>query len=200
MRLREVAEKVRDRLLELPQVTQANILGAKPYQIDVELSEDTLRKYGLTLSQVAQLLRRENVELPGGQLKAEGQEILLRGKNRRELGEDIKQLPLIKQPNGVVLSVGDVANVRDEFDDQTTVSEVNGRPSLVISIDRTSEEDLLSIADAVNKFADVNSPDGMKMPPGYYLRTCFDTSTDVRDRMRLLRDNGIQGLLLVFCC
>lgn len=198
MQLREVTEKVRDRLLELPQVTQANILGAKPYQIDVELSEDTLRKYGLTLSQVAQLLRRENVELPGGQLKAEGQEILLRGKNRRELGEDIKELPLIKQPNGVVLSVGDVANVRDEFDDQTTVSEVNGRPSLVISIDRTSEEDLLSIADAVNKFADVNSPDGMKMPPGYALRTCFDTSTDVRDRMRLLRDNGIQGLLLVF--
>lgn len=198
MRLREVTEKVRDHLLELPQVTQANILGAKPFQVDVELSEDTLRKYGLTLSQVAQLLRRENVEMPGGQLKADGQEILLRGKNRRELGEDIKQLPLIKQTNGVVLSVGDIANVRDEFDDQSTVSEVNGRPSMVISVDRTSEEDLLVIADAVNKFADPNHADAMKMPPGYQLRTWFDTSVDVRDRMRLLVNNGLQGLLLVF--
>ncbi len=193
MKLREVTESVRDALLDLPEITQATLLGAKPFQIDVELSESTLRKYGLTLSRVAQILRRENIEMPGGQLRAEGQEILLRGKNRRELGEEIKNLPIIVQPNGVVMKISDVGEVRDEFDDSSNINEVNGMPAMVISVDRTSAEDLLTMADAVHKFAK-----SAQIPAGFSLRVWGDTSVDVRDRMRLLRDNGLQGLLLVF--
>lgn len=193
MKLREVTEGVRDDLLELGQVTQANIQGAKPFQIDVEVSEDTLRKYGLTLTSVAQILRRENIELPGGQLRSDGQEILLRGKNRREIGEELKQLPVVTQPNGTVLDVGDLAVVRDAFDDSSTISEVNGQPALVINVDRTSDEDLLDIASAVRSYVQT-----AEMPPGYSLQLWGDTSVDVRDRMRMLRDNGIQGLIMVF--
>jgi multidrug efflux pump subunit AcrB len=192
-RLREVAESVRDDLLDLGSISQANIQGAKPFQIDVEISEDTLRKYGLTLTTVAQILRRENIEMPGGQLKADGQEILLRGKNRREIGEEIKQLPVLSQPNGVVLKVADVGQVKDEFDDSSVINEVNGRPALVISVDRTSDEDLLNIADEVHRYAQI-----AELPPGYQLQIWGDTSVDVRDRIRLLRDNGLQGLCFVF--
>jgi len=194
--LREVAERVRENLLELPSVSQANILGAKLFQIDVEISEDTLRKYGLTLSTVAQILRRENIELPGGQLKADGQEILLRGKNRREFGEQIKQLPIITQPNGVVLKISDIAQVKDDFEDKSVINEVNGKPALVVSVDRTSNEDLLRIADEVRTFATKYKTAGL--PLGYGLEVWGDTSIDVADRMRLLRDNGIQGLCFVF--
>jgi hydrophobic/amphiphilic exporter-1 (mainly G- bacteria), HAE1 family len=192
-KLREVAELIRDEVLELPEVSQANILGAKPFQIDVEIPEDTLQTYGLSLSQVAQILRRENVEIPGGQLKAEGQEILLRGNNKREFGEEIRQLPLITKPGGLVLTVGDLGKVRDDFEDQSAVNEVNGKPSLVISVDKTSEEDLLAIADAVHKYVKE-----AKLPPGYSMEVWGDTSVDVRDRIRLLRDNGLQSLVLVF--
>lgn len=192
-KLREVAEQIRDDILALPEVSQANVLGAKPFQIDVEIPEDTLQNYGLSLSTVAQILRRENVEIPGGQLKAEGQEILLRGNNKREVGEEIRQLPLITKPGGLVLTVGDLGKVRDDFEDQSVVNEVNGKPSLVVSVDKTSEEDLLAIADAVHKY--VNEA---KLPPGYSLKVWGDTSVDVRDRIRLLRDNGLQSLALVF--
>ncbi len=195
LQLREVAESVRAKLLDNPTISQANIQGAKPYQIDVEISENTLRKYGLTLATVAQILRRENVEMPGGQLKADGQEILLRGKNRREIGEDIQRLPVISQPNGAVLSVADIAEVHDAFDDSSNINEVNGQPALVISIDRTSDEDLLVIAKEVHEF--VEQYEG-SLPPGYTMQVWGDTSVDVRDRMLLLRDNGLQGLLFVF--
>ncbi len=197
LKLRDVAESIRDDLLDLGPITQTTIQGAKPFQIDVEISEETLRKHGLTLSRVAQILRRENVELPGGQLRADGQEILLRGKNRREIGEELKQLPVLAQPNGVVLNVGDLAHVRDQFDDSTVISEVNGRPALVISIDRTSDEDLLVIADSVHKYVD-EAIASDRIPKGYSLQVWGDTSIDVRDRMRMLRDNGLQGLLFVF--
>ncbi|MEM7559852.1 MAG: efflux RND transporter permease subunit, partial [Planctomycetota bacterium] len=151
LKLREVAEEVRSELLELDTISQANIQGAKQYQVDVELSESTLRKYNLTLSRVAQILRQRNIEIPGGQLRADGQEILLRGKNRREIGEEIQELPIITQSNGVVLRVEDIGEVQDYFDDSSNVNEVNGNPALVISIDRTSDEDLLQIADAVHE-------------------------------------------------
>ncbi len=193
LKLREVTEQVRDDLLELGQVTQANIQGAKPFQIDVEISEDTLRKHGLTLTTVAQILRRENIEMPGGQLKADGQEILLRGKNRREIGEELKQLPVISQANGTVLKVSDIGAVRDAFDDSSVINEVNGKPALVISVDRTSDEDLLNITAAVREYAA-----SAVLPAGYSLQLWGDTSVDVRDRMRMLRDNGLQGLCLVF--
>jgi HAE1 family hydrophobic/amphiphilic exporter-1 len=193
IKLREVTEKVRDDLLELGQVTQANIQGAKAFQIDVEVSEDTLREHGLTLTSVAQILRRENIEMPGGQLRSDGQEILLRGKNRREIGEELKQLPVVTQPGGAVLTVGDVATVQDAFDDSSAINEVNGQPALVINVDRTSDEDLLEITSAVQQYVDT-----AELPPGYRLQEWGDTSVDVRDRMRMLRDNGLQGLLMVF--
>jgi hydrophobic/amphiphilic exporter-1 (mainly G- bacteria), HAE1 family len=193
IKLREVAETVRESLLDMETVSQANILGAKLFQIDVEISEDTLRKYGLTLSNVAQILRRENIELPGGQLKADGQEILLRGKNRREFGQEIQQLPVISQANGVVLKISDLGTVQDEFEDKPVVNEVNGRPALVVSVDRTADEDLLRIAEAVHKYAE-----SAVLPAGYTLQVWGDTSVDVSDRMRMLRDNGIQGLAFVF--
>lgn len=197
LKLREVVETVREDLLDLSEITQATILGAKPYQVDVEIGEDTLRKYGLTLSNVAQILRRENIEMPGGQLRADGQEILLRGKNRREIGHEIKKLPLISQPNGAVLAIEDIGQVRDQFDDSSAISEVNGRPALVISIDRTSDEDLLVIADAVHAYAKQKEQAG-GLGDGYSMQVWGDTSIDVRDRMRMLRDNGLQGLCFVF--
>ncbi len=192
-RLRTYVEQVRERLLELPSVSQATILNAKAYQIDVEVDEDTLRKYGLTLAQIAQIVRRENMELPSGQLKTDGQEILLRGKNKSEIGEGIARLPLITESNGAVLRIGDIGNVRDEFDDITAISEINGRPALVVSIERTSAEDLLSISDEVNMF--VKNAD---VPDGYALKTWGDESVDVRDRIRMLRSNGLQGGIIVF--
>lgn len=192
-RLRAVAEGVRDDLLQLASVSSASIMGAKPYQIDVEIPEENLRKYGLTLSQVAGILRRENVELPGGQLRGEGQEILLRAKNRGRVGAEIENLPLITQPGGVVLTVKDVGTVSDEFADVSSHSEVNGEPALVVSVERTKSEDLLRLVGQVRDYvAD------KELPVGYRMAVWGDTSIDVRDRLNLLLRNGAQGLLLVF--
>ena len=192
-RLREIAEDVRTRLLDLPTISQAELINTKPFQIDVELAEDTLRKYGLSINQVAAALRSENQELPGGQIKTEGQEILLRGKNKRDTGEAIESLPVISQPNGTVLTIGDLGTVRDHFDDVTALNEVNGHPAQVIKIDRSSDEDLLALTDDVHEFVRQTT-----MPPGYRILAANDESVDVRDRIRMLRDNGIQGGLIVF--
>ncbi|MCA9264278.1 MAG: efflux RND transporter permease subunit, partial [Planctomycetales bacterium] len=191
--LREVAENVRDDLLQLPDVTQANIIGSRQYQIDIEIPEAQLRRYGLTLQQVAGIVRRENQELPGGSMRTDTQEMLLRGKNKHLVGTEIAKIPLVTQPDGVVLTVGDLGDVSDAFEDVAAFNEIDGQPGMVIAVERTRNEDLLRVVDEVKGF--VKTAD---LPAGYSLKTWADTSVDVRDRMNLLIKNGLQGLVLVF--
>ncbi len=191
--LREVSESIRDEILSLPSVSQANIAGGRPYQIDVEIPETRLRKYGLTLREVANLIRMQNIELPGGSMKTSTEEILLRGKNKGLTGEEIARIPIVTRNDGIVLTVEDLGEVRDAFADVTAVNRINGKPGLVISVDRTRSEDLLKLVDEVKELVA-----NKQMPEGYSLSTWGDRSIDVRDRMNLLLKNGVQGLLLVF--
>ncbi len=193
LHLRDVAERVRDDLLALPAVSAATIGAAKDYEITIEISEDTLRKHGLSLKAVADIVRKENLDLPGGTIRSEGGEILLRGKNKQYLGEDIAKLPLVTRPDGLVLTVGDLGVVRDGFVDVAGRSRINGRPGLMVSIDRSSGEDLLAMVAAVKKYvADA------ELPSGYELVTWADASVDVRERLDMLLSNGTQGLGIVF--
>jgi multidrug efflux pump subunit AcrB len=191
--LRSLAEEIRDEILQLPEISQAELIGAPRYQIDIEISEETLRRYGLTLQSVADIVRRENVELPGGTLRTGSQEILLRGSNQHAIGEDIAALPLLTQPNGTVLAVGDLGVVRDEFSDDSAISRINGRPGLAIAIDTSPTEDIIQVGHAIYDF--VNS---REMPDGYELIYFRDRTDDVERRLALLATNGWQGLLLVF--
>src|SRR5690606_19180217 len=146
-----------------------------PYQIDVEIPEATLRSYGLTLEQVAAILRARNVELPGGNLKSESQEVLLRAKNKGRTGEEIGRLPLITQPGGVVLTVNDLGQVRDEFEDVASVSEINGQPAMVVNVERTKSEDLLAMTAAVKDYVA-----NKELPEGYRFAIWNDTSVEVQ--------------------
>lgn len=191
--LRDVAELVRDDLLALPAVSAANLQGARDYEIDIEISERMLRKYGLSLRNVADIVRRENLELPGGTIRGESGEILLRGKNKRYVGDEIATLPLVTLPDGLVLTVGDLGTVRDDFADITATNQINGRQGMVVSIDRSSGEDLLAMTEAVNAYVAKVS-----LPQGYEIVTWADQSIDVRDRLEMLVNTGTQGLLIVF--
>jgi len=204
LRLREIAEGIRDEVKNLPSVSQARLVGTPQYQIDIEISEDTLRKYGMTLKKVAQLVRGENIEIPGGKIRTPSQEVLLRGKNKHMTGEEIAKIPLITRPDGVVLTVGDLGTVRDEFADITSINRVNGKPAAVIAVEKTASEDLLAIVAEVQDYIakkEAQQRDKTsinRLPDGYSLETWADQSVMVRDRLELLSRNGIQGMILVF--
>lgn len=194
--LRTVAESIREHLLRSKSINNVEILGARNYQIDVEISESTLRKYNLTLADVANRLRQRNIEMPGGTMRTESQEILIRSKNKGFIGEEIERIPLLTTPSGGVLTVGEIGTVRDEFTDETAISRINGKPGLIVSINKTPKEDLIAITDEVKNFAVNVAPE--LLPPGYTVEPFSDNSTFVRDRLNLLIRNGWQGMFLVF--
>ena len=191
--LRDLTERVRDDLLQIPQVSVADIIGERPYQIDVEIPEQTLRSYGVTLTDVAQRIRKRNLELPGGNIKDRGETYLLRGKNKQTLGEGIRRIPLITRRDGIVLTVDDLGEVRDEFVDTISISRINGKSGLGITVKAASREDLLAMVDGVNQY--IAKTD---LPPGYEFVTWGNNATNVQDRLDLLKRNGAQGLFLVF--
>lgn len=193
LQLRSLAEKVRDDLLQLKEVSQVTLEGARDYQIDIEIDENTLHKYGLTLQELANIVRRENLELPGGTIRTESQEVLLRGKNKQLSGREIAKIPVVTDVGGVVLSIGDLGVVKDEFTDDAAVSEVNGRPALVLAVERTTDEDLLAMTEVVRDYVKAT-----QLPGGYSMVHWQDMSVDVRDRLDMLVKNGLVGLILVF--
>ncbi len=193
LQLREVSERVRDDLLALSEVAQVDYLAARNYQIDIEIPEETLRSYGLTLRRAAEVIRRENRELPAGSIRSQSQEVLLRGNNRRTEGGEIAKLPLVADANGAVLTVGDLGLVRDEFADSTSLNFINGQPAMALSVQRSTSQDLFAMIDSVKSFVE-----RAELPDGYSLMTWSDESVEVRGRLNLLVRNGGQGLVIVF--
>lgn len=193
--LRRVAERVRTEVLALPSVSVADLVGTPDYQIDIEIPEQTLRKYNLSLKSVADIVRANNVELPAGTLKGRSQEILLRGSDKSEVGEGIAEIPLVSEPGGAVLTVGDLGIVRDEFAVDGTINEVNGRPTVLVSVETTSADDIIVVSREVKKFVEREKSN---LPPGYTMSTLRDRSTSVTSRLDLLSKNAWMGLVLVF--
>lgn len=191
--LRALAETIRDEILLEDEISQAELVGVPDYQIDVEISEDELRKYNLSLTEVAQTIRNENIEVPGGTLKTASQDILLRGSNRQSTGETIAAIPLIQDNSGVVLTIGDLGRVRDEFTDDSAISRINGRPGVSVQIDTAQTEDIIRVGNVVKEFVRA-----YPVPDGYELIYFRDRTDDVEARLLLLVKNGWQGLLLVF--
>jgi len=193
--LRRVAEKVRDDLTSRGTISQVNLAGVREYEITVEVTEENLRRYGLTFDQVALAVKTGSLDLPGGVIRAVGGDVLIRAKGQRYTGREFEEIPLITLPDGTIVRLGDVAQVIDGFKDTEQRGRFNGKPAALVQVRKTLDEDLISIAHAVRQYVEENRN---TLPPGIHMSIWGDISILVEDRINLLVRNGIQGIILVF--
>jgi len=149
--LRELAEQLRDRLLQNPGITQVELVGVRNYEIHVEVSRETLRRYGLTLTQIADTIDNATVELPGGSVKTSAGEILLRVKQRSDWARQFARIPVITTRAGAVLRLGDIASVKEGFDDSDRERSFNGQPAASLEVYRVGEQTPVGVAQAVRE-------------------------------------------------
>ena len=194
-RLRRTADRIRDDLVDTGPISLATLVGVRDYEIAVEVSEENLRRYGLRFDQVVQALRTGSLDLPGGTIKTDHGEFIVRAKGQLYTGKAFEDLPLITDADGAVVRLGQVATVDDGFEDTDIRARFNGKPAALVQVNRTSQEDVITISDTVQRY--VAERRG-RMPAGIQLATWFDLSTMVRDRIDLLLRNGFQGIILVF--
>jgi multidrug efflux pump subunit AcrB len=193
--LKRLGERVRDELLSLGTITKAELLAARPYEVSVEVSELALRRNGLTFDEVAEAVRRSSLDLPGGTIKTEGGEVLLRTKGQAYVGAEFEALPVVTRPDGTRVLLGDVATVVDGFADQDLVARFDGKPAVLVTVFRVGEQDAFAVADAVHEYIARTQPG---LPPGIALTAWRDDSALLRSRQDLLVSNALQGLVLVF--
>ncbi len=192
--LRVAGQQVRDELMALPGLTHADLVAVRPYELSIEVSEDALRRHGLTFDEVVAAVRRSSLDLPAGSLRTRGGEILLRTKGQAYHGDDFERLVLLSRPDGTRLTLGEVAHVVDGFAETDSFARFDGKPAVLVQVFRVGEQSALEVAAAVRDYVAAAQ---LRMPPGVVLTTWQDESRILEGRLATLLDDGWQGFALV---
>ncbi|AQT70001.1 Multidrug transporter MdtB [Anaerohalosphaera lusitana] len=193
--LKEIADDIQDDLTALDNISYVEVRGVRPYEISIEVSEEDLRRYSLSFSDVANVVRRSSLDIPGGSVKTKGGEILIRTKGQRYTGREFENIILLSQPDGTSIRLGDIANVIDGFDDTELYTRFDGERAVQVRIFRVGEQHALEVAGAVKDYI---AEKEKNLPAGLSLAIWEDTSEMLRSRIQLLNKNAVMGLILVF--
>ena len=193
--LKQIGERVRDDLMALPEISQVELLNVPPYEISIEVSEDALRRWGLTFDAVADAVRRFSIDLPGGSVKTANGEILFRTKGQAYSGEEFEGIPLLRRPDGTRIFLSDVATVIDGFEEVTVSAEFDGKPSAMVKLYRVGDQSAVSVAEAAYAYVDRSKG---SFPEGIELHIWQDSARLLKSRIDLLVKTALNGLVLVF--
>mgnify|MGYP000267553190 FL=1 len=193
--LRTLGKQVRDEIADLPGVTQVDLTGIRPFEISIEVSDQQLREYELSILDLSEAIRRSSIDLPAGAIKTGDHEFLIRTKGQLYKGVEFAEIVVKTNADGTSLRIGDIAQIHDGFVDLPILSRFNGTPSVMIEIYRLGDQDALEISKQVkNYLKEVKN----RMPSGVEVGYWRDRSKYIDNRISSLIQTAIQGAVLVF--
>ena len=192
--LKSLAEEMREDLAALEGISQVTMEYVRPDELSIEVSEYTLRRYGLTLETIATAIRRSSLDLPGGAIKAGGGEILVRTKGQYYRGEEFENIVVVTRQDGTALTLGELARVVDGFEEGDLRVRFNGTPAAMVRVFRIGNEDTIDVSKQVNAYLD-NAR--LLLPEGIDLTVWRDSANELRVRLSVLMGTASGGLALV---
>lgn len=193
--LRKIGEWVRDDLASLPGVSLVQLTAVRPYEVAIEVSEKNLRRYALTLDDIAQAINRSSLNLPAGVVKSSAGEILLRTKGQAYGQSDFERIILLPRDDGSHLRLGDIATVVDGFEEEPLAALYNNERSVKIEVFRVGDQSVLEISRAVKNYIADNQS---RMPPGVKLSYWRDRAKSIKIRLSTLLNSALQSIILIF--
>ena len=193
--LTKLGEKVRDDLTGFKDITLAELIGVKPYEISIEFDENTLRKYHLSLPQVANIIRTHSIDIPGGIIKTKSNEILVRTKELKYTKHEYEKIPVIYRKDGTYITLGDIARIKDAFEDIDLITRFDGKKAVFVAVYRTGNQSALKISDTVKEY--LKNYLKPSLPAGIKASIWQDDTVYLKGRIKLLMKNAKYGLLLV---
>ena len=192
--LKEIARDLRDELAAVEGISQVSVDYIRPYEISIEVSEQTLRAYGITLEQVSRAIRQSSFDMPGGSIRSRSGEILIRTTGQAYYGEEFADVVVLTRNDGTRVMLSDIAEIRDTFQEGDLMAEFNGSRAAMVNVSQVGSEDLIKIAnDAQQVVADYQR----QLPPGVATDIWINTSLELQERMSVLTRNAGGGLILV---
>ena len=194
-RIKAWSGKIKDEIKQLSEVSHVDILGARGYEIGIEVAEERLREYGLTLNMVKDAIRSSNLNLAGGTIRTRGEEIRVRTMGRKYTGEALSSIAVLARPEGEIITLDRVADINDGFTEDPIKALINGEPAVMLIVYKTREEDALIISEALRRFI---SQKQQHLPAGSNIKILYDNTSMLRSRIDLLSKNFIIGMIVVF--
>ena len=193
--LKELAYQIEDELTTLPSVSQVEVSGVRTYEISIEVPLRRLRALGLTLTDIANTIRRSSLELSAGSIDTEQSQVRVRTLGQRYNQQDFEEIVLLSGSDGTVLRVGDIAEVRDGFQETDLVVRHQNNPAVFVEVYRADGEQVMDVATTVREH--IASGVIPALPDGVGITIWNDESQAYEERADLLLKNGILGMLLV---
>jgi multidrug efflux pump subunit AcrB len=192
--LKRLGQELRDDIANLPGVSKVELVGARPYEVSIETSEAALQAFGLRFDDVVFAVRRSSLDLPGGSLRTDSGEILLRTDNQAYWGNEFSSIPLRVLEDGSRVTVGDVARVVDGFQENVKITTFDGEPAVFVEVSRTGDQKALEIADVVMAYVEKAQA---SMPEGVSLTIWDNDAAYLDQRLNMMIWNAAGGFLLV---
>lgn len=192
--LKKLSEEIRSDLLHKPQITAVEIMGIPAPEISIEVPQENLRRYNLTLPALAGIVGNASVNLSAGSIETDTQEILVRVSERRRSGDAYRDIAVVTTPAGDRVTLGQIATVVDGFEDTNEAAFYNGQAAARIKVYRVGDQTPIDIAETVKTYQQEQQA---TLPPGIHLAIWNDSAQIYSERIGLLIENGRLGALLV---
>lgn len=193
--LKTYCEQLKRELQKLDRVSLVEVSGFSDRQFRVELSAEALLRNNVSVADVAEVISRQSVDLPAGEVETDARNIVVRFADQRTSVRALERLVVRAAPGGAELTIADLGTVIETFEIAEDKVLLNGRRAGILAIQKTKNQDTIRVATAVKEFVNRKRVE----QPQVEFVISRDTSTLVQDRLQLLIKNGWQGALLVFC-
>lgn len=192
--LRRLAEQLRDQLQSHDQISQVELRRVPAYVTHVEIPRQRLREYGLTLAEVADLIRTSSQDVAAGSVQTSSGEILLRVKARKQWADEFAGIQVVAGRAGPVVTLGDIATIRDGFEEVGFHSQFSQTPSVELDVFRIGSQSPIDIADAVEQTMEEFES---QLPPGVQWRIDSNDAEEFRRRLQLVMENALMAVVIV---
>jgi multidrug efflux pump subunit AcrB len=192
--LKRLAETLRREAAQLTAVTVVNLFGTRKEEVSIEVSEEALRRYNLSFSEVANAIRNTSINQSAGQVRTEVGTYQLKIRSQADTETEFNDIIIRETNDGGIIRVGDVATVLDGFEDNPILATLNGEPAVLLQIMSTEVMDIVTASESVNEWIDKRRE---SLPEGVSLTLWTDQAVDFKGRMKTIGSSAVQGLALV---
>ncbi|PJC85398.1 AcrB/AcrD/AcrF family protein [Vibrio sp. HA2012] len=189
------ARQVKQRLKSHPLIAQVTIGGFSDQELEIKISDRTLKQYGLSISDLTRLIEQQSVSQPAGILTSELEQLSVRFDHLGNNAQELRNIVVKTSEQGSRLTLGDIARVEQRFTQDEDAILFNGERAALLQISKNYFQDSLRVREAIQQLVE---KERRMAPQGVSLHISQDVSVNIRERLRILTSNGVQGLILAF--
>jgi multidrug efflux pump subunit AcrB len=192
--LKRLAERLRREAAVLPAITVVQLFGVRREEVSIQVSEEALRRYGMSFNDVATAIRNASINQSSGSVRTEVGTYQLKVRSQADTEKEFSDIIIRQTDDGGIIRVGDVATVIDGFEDNPILATLNGEPAVLLQVMTTETMDIITASESIRKWIDERQA---TLPDGAKLTLWTDNAEDFKSRMKTIGNSASLGLLLV---